>query len=334
MAGSALQHSWYVVHFIDVMLYGMALLLYFQTATQMLKLRKSERTSMDKFMMGFVTVLLVLNTIYWSAQVYFGEMMWITHADYPGGPDAYLSAYTSVWYQTWGTTACIASNLMSDALLTYRCFVIWNSKRVVILPGIIWFSSLAFGVGLLYESGRPSGEYFVGVTTIFVTAYTASTFAFNVLVTSLICGRIIFVGRSMRAYGAADMKVYAGTVAVVVESALPFTIFSVVYLITYAMGSGIAYAFSFYAMFTFISPLMITSRVISRRAWTRKSGMLFTTTISYRGQTDYVTDPEVPMESLRKKSTEVDMGLKLSSFKSTTPTQAVPAAVDPEGVRV
>ena len=54
----------------------------------------------------------------------------------------------------------------------------------------------------------------------------------------------------MRAYGAADMKVYTGAVAVVVESALPFTIFSVAYLITYAMGSDVAYAFSFYAMFT------------------------------------------------------------------------------------
>ena len=54
----------------------------------------------------------------------------------------------------------------------------------------------------------------------------------------------------MRAYGSADMKVYTGAVAVVVESALPFTIFSVAYLITYAMGSDVAYAFSFYAMFT------------------------------------------------------------------------------------
>lgn len=95
----------------------MALLLYCQTVTQILEIRKSERTYMDKFMMGFVTVLLVLNTIYWSTQAYFGEMMWITHADYPGGADAYVSAYSSVWYQTWGTTASVMSNLMSDALL-------------------------------------------------------------------------------------------------------------------------------------------------------------------------------------------------------------------------
>ncbi len=208
-------------------------------------------------------------------------------------------------------------------------------------------------MGLLYESGRPNGDYFGGIAATFVTAYTASTFAFNVLVTSLICGRIIFVGRSMRAYGAADTKVYTGAVAVIVESALPFTIFSVAYLITFAMGSDVAYAFSFYAMFTvsslhsdvgrvtwraedtsccrqFISPLMITSRVLTRRAWTRKSGMLFTTTISYRGQTDYVSDPEVPMEFVNKKSTESDMGRKSPSGIASTPPKAKSVAVDLE----
>ena len=108
----------------------------------------------------------------------------------------------------------------------------------------------AFGVGLLYESGRPNGDYFAGIAAIFVTAYTASTFAFNVLVTSLICGRIFSVGRSMRAYGAADTKVYTGAVAVVVESALPFTLGSMIYVITYGIGSDIAVAFSGYSMFT------------------------------------------------------------------------------------
>lgn len=90
-------------------------MLYFMTVMQILELRK--RTTMDKFMMGFSTILLILNTIFWTTQAYFGQMMWIIHSDYPGGNDAYASAFSSVWYQTWGTTACVASNLMSDALL-------------------------------------------------------------------------------------------------------------------------------------------------------------------------------------------------------------------------
>ncbi|RDX46653.1 hypothetical protein OH76DRAFT_1406732 [Lentinus brumalis] len=197
---------------------------------------------------------------------------------------------------------------MSDALLTYRCFVIWNSRRVIVFPAGIWVASLLFSVGVLYGSGKPNGDYFAGIATIFVTAYTASTIAFNVLVTSLICGRIMYIGRCMRASYApdADGTVYTGAAAIVVESALPFTIFSLAYLVTYAMGSDIANAFSFYAMFTCISPLMIILRVLSRRAWTRESGTLFTTTISYRGQADYLTsNAGVPVQ-LVEKSPGVD----------------------------
>ncbi|KAI8986801.1 hypothetical protein BD414DRAFT_416160 [Trametes punicea] len=293
MAGSLFQHSYYVVNNINAILYGVVLVLYFRVLRFMFK--SPERTFVDTFMTAFSTILVILNTIFWTTQAYFGEMMWITHADYPGGADAYWDDHGSVWYQIWGTAACILCNLLNDALLTYRCSVIWNSRRIVILPGLLWVASLAFAIGLLYETGRPNGNYFSGPSTVFVNAYTASTFAFNLLVTSLIVGRIVYIGR--RLGYPHDFRVYTGVVAVMVESALPFTIFSAAYLITYAMGSNISMAFSFYAMFTCISPLLITLRVLSRRAWTRESGMLFTTTISYGGAADFVTTVNTSMRS-------------------------------------
>lgn len=79
--------------------------------------RNRQRTRADRFLIGFSTVLLALNTIYWTTQAYFGEQMWIVHADYPGGMDAYLAANVAVWYQTWGTAAVTISNLMADALM-------------------------------------------------------------------------------------------------------------------------------------------------------------------------------------------------------------------------
>lgn len=79
--------------------------------------RNRQRTRADRFLIGFSTVLLALNTIYWTTQAYFGEQMWIVHADYPGGMDAYLADNVAVWYQTWGTAAVTISNLMADALM-------------------------------------------------------------------------------------------------------------------------------------------------------------------------------------------------------------------------
>ena len=55
--------------------------------------------------------------------------------------------------------------------------------------------------------------------------------------------------RAAHPYGHAD-PVYTGAAALVVEGALPFTVFSLAYLVAYALGSDVANAFSFYAMFT------------------------------------------------------------------------------------
>lgn len=138
MAGSLFQNAYYVANFIDAILYGeycsfyetsyplldffflagIELVLYFLVVRQLLALQK--RTPMDKFMIVFSTILLILNTIYWTTQAYFGEMMYINNPNYPGGIDGYWQDKSSVWYQTWGTTACVASNLMSDALLVSR----------------------------------------------------------------------------------------------------------------------------------------------------------------------------------------------------------------------
>ena len=67
--------------------------------------------------MSFSTAMLCLITIYMSTEAVFGQEMWIVHADYPGGQDAYLGDFVNVWYQTLGTAASILQNFLSDALL-------------------------------------------------------------------------------------------------------------------------------------------------------------------------------------------------------------------------
>ncbi|CDO69072.1 hypothetical protein BN946_scf184992.g21 [Trametes cinnabarina] len=257
---------------------GVELVLYFMTLRQVLLIRK--RTRMDTFLAVFSTVLLVLNTIYWTTQTYFGQQMWIVHADYPGGMDAFLNAYVAIWYQTWGSAAVMVSNLMADAMMMYRLYVIWGNTLIIVLPALIWLGSFGSCLGLLYESGRPDGNYFAGLATKFGTAWNSLTFCFNVIVTSLICGRIIYLGRRL-SFSDEGTRTYTGAVAIIVESALPFTIGSMAYVISYGMGSDIAIAFSCYSMFTAISPQLIALRVLRRRAWRKEQTADYLTTINF-----------------------------------------------------
>ena len=95
---------------------GMELCVYFLTARAMFS-RKTRSVPSDKFFLLFSTCLLLLNTVFVATQAVFGEEMWITNANYPGGMNAYLEDFVSVWYQTFGTAASIVLNLLSDGLL-------------------------------------------------------------------------------------------------------------------------------------------------------------------------------------------------------------------------
>ena len=98
---------------------GVELVLYVQTMQALLR-RDSKHPRTNRFFAIFSTVLLFLITIFVAVQAVFGEEMWIVNADFEGGSAAYLETHASVWYQTWGTAASIALQLMSDALLVSR----------------------------------------------------------------------------------------------------------------------------------------------------------------------------------------------------------------------
>lgn len=97
----------------------MELVLYSMTVRAMFgtKAKQTRSSRSNAFFLFFSTALLCLNTVFVATEAVFGEEMWIVNKDYPGGQDAYLNDFAAVWYQTFGTAASIALNLLSDGLL-------------------------------------------------------------------------------------------------------------------------------------------------------------------------------------------------------------------------
>ncbi|KAI0746598.1 hypothetical protein C8Q80DRAFT_1271467 [Daedaleopsis nitida] len=201
------QTSYYAVNHLNAILYGVELVLYFLTNQQWRYNRA--HTSWDTFLVGMNTVQLVLITIYWTNQVYFGQEMWIAFG--------------------------------SAAIQMYNP----GNRTIVIAPLILWTAQIAFEIGELYEAGHPDGNYFAGVANICGTSRNAVTFTTNVTVTALICARIMITGRRLKEINQ-DASVHTGVVALVIESAMPFTVLHLVYIITFALKSDIAIALSFH----------------------------------------------------------------------------------------
>ena len=137
---------------------GVELLLYFKTIRILLS-NKGARKKSNIFYALFSSMMVFSITIWVATQALFGQQMWLLDSDFPGGPDAYWSANIWVWYMDWGTTAVILLQLMTDGLMVgparaclnvcsfdrfqiYRCRIIWNSYRVIVVPIILWLASL------------------------------------------------------------------------------------------------------------------------------------------------------------------------------------------------
>ncbi|OAX40744.1 hypothetical protein K503DRAFT_864362 [Rhizopogon vinicolor AM-OR11-026] len=269
MFGALFQNSFYVGNTFNGILYGVQLVLYFNTMRVYFE-RSSKYGPRDMFYMIFSTVSLFLNTIFVATQSILGQETWIINVSYPGGAAAYLVAHVSAWYQTMGSTASILLQLMTDGLLIYRCFIVWSgSRRVIIIPSVFWAVSFVFGILELVTSGSPNGEFFVGLAAHVGVVYFSATIVLNVITTCLICGRIMFYARRMQdQLGAEISKAYFTAVAIVIESALPYTLFGIAFLVSFGLQSDISILFlSLYSMFTCISPQMLILRVARQRAW-------------------------------------------------------------------
>lgn len=77
---------------------------------------KEERRRNHSYI-AYSAVLLILLTFAFATNGLQGQLMWINHRDYPGGPYAYFLASTNSWFETLGTATDIVANVMADALL-------------------------------------------------------------------------------------------------------------------------------------------------------------------------------------------------------------------------
>ena len=75
----------------------------------------SPRTKMFYIVYGFT--MLILSMFAWMGNALAGQLMWINHRDYPGGPLAYYSAESTSWFSILSTATPVVQNFMNDGLL-------------------------------------------------------------------------------------------------------------------------------------------------------------------------------------------------------------------------
>ncbi|KAN0082992.1 hypothetical protein V8E55_008787 [Tylopilus felleus] len=259
-------HTTYIAVSLQDILYGVELVLYFETMHAVLTLRRKRRA--DILHMLFSIVMLVLITISVSTNVIFGEDVCISHSDYPGGDSAYWSSTSStIWYKSLGRAANFVLQLMTDALLIHRCRAIWNNTLAIIVPLLLWLASLVLGGVQMWMFDFVVVTFLPESATLISLAYYSICVLLNTILTSLICYPIIRYGKLIRTeLGHEHSAVYFAVAEIIVESALPFTLSGIAFLVALGVRSYAVTPLSWvYFMMTCISPHMLILRVQKRR---------------------------------------------------------------------
>ncbi|KAJ7265033.1 hypothetical protein C8J57DRAFT_1622009, partial [Mycena rebaudengoi] len=246
-----LERSWYVGNTIFAILYGIQICMFFMSTYFLWTNPKTDKTRY--VYIGCSAALLVLITVAMSANLYYREQMWINHRDFEGGPAAYFGTHISDWYNTFGTAADVTANVLGDELMLCRCYVFWGSIS-------IW--TVAFPA-LLFLGSASERRHLHGTAVNFGIPWLVLTIVFNILVTDMIGFRLISLSRSMRNVLSKERAdVYVGITAILVESAAPFTLLGIAYLVTYIRNDPEVLAFAdVWGMFCALSPQMIILRV-------------------------------------------------------------------------
>ncbi|KAF8812843.1 hypothetical protein BYT27DRAFT_7132223 [Phlegmacium glaucopus] len=267
---SAFEHSFYIGNYLGAILYGFELTLYSLILRGLFRRGNKNSPRSRRFCTIYSTVIVLLSTINVSCNAVWGEEMWITHREDPGGVQNYIKTQISVWYETLASSAIIACVFMGDALLLYRLFVVYSNRVAVIaVPLVAYITAFALAIVQVVISGEANGNFF-GFDVVKIAApYYAITISINIVLTILICIRLIRVSKYIsNILGEEAAKVYTSAAAILVESAAFYSAAGIMYLIPYAMQLDLSLLFGqLWTKMSVISPLLIILRVVNGRAW-------------------------------------------------------------------
>ncbi|KAF9055668.1 hypothetical protein BJ165DRAFT_1427884 [Panaeolus papilionaceus] len=266
----AFEHAFYIGNFMGGILYGVELALYSMILYYISSPRNRLSTSNRRSCIFFSTVMVFFSTIGAAANSAWGAELWITQRNKPGGAAAFIEGSTNVWYETWGSVSVVITIFLGDALLLWRLYIVFDkSTKVIAGPIVAYLVALSLAITQLVIAGRPHGNFFGPQAVKVAVAYYVITICLNILVTILICSRLLGVSKRVAlALGDEPAQVYIGVAAILVESAAPYTVLGIMFLVPYALQAGVAICFGqLWSKMSAIAPLLIILRVVHGSAW-------------------------------------------------------------------
>ncbi|KAG1828145.1 hypothetical protein EV424DRAFT_561550 [Suillus variegatus] len=261
--------------------YGVYLLLTVQAVTALMQRpRRGQKIANNRRMLlCYILLTFALSTTCFACATKYTEMIWIDLRDAPGGPVGQIENAMHYRINFVGMLCGYVTDWFMQALLLYRCFVIWDWTRHVMIPMlVVYIGMIAVAIDVLVQAGTGAPFYTINVAT----AYLAFLVANTVLYTILVAKRLLSMRSKMKtALAEYDSSIYDTIILMVVESAMVYSVFVIIFIVAFSMHSD--------TVSTGIAQLSIIIRVARGRAvthvWSTRNAPAAPTTLAFAGTT-------------------------------------------------
>ncbi|KAG2061031.1 hypothetical protein BDR06DRAFT_903498 [Suillus hirtellus] len=291
--------------------YGVYLLLTVQAVTALMQRpRRGQKIANNRCMLLCYTLItFALSTICFACSVKYTEVIWINLRDAPGGPVALIE--NSMHYRiNFVAILCgYVAEWFMQALLLYRCFVLWDWARHVMIPMfVVYIGMIAAAIFVLVQAGTGSSFYTINATLAYLAILVANT----VLYTILVAKRLLSIRSEMKtALAEYDSSIYDTIILMVVESAMAYTVFVIIFIVAFAVHSDTVSTLCFLSIYQVqgITQLFIIIRVARGRAvthaWSTRNAPAAPTTLAFAGTTSEGTNATMPEQDSASESCSI-----------------------------
>ncbi|KAG1732149.1 hypothetical protein EDB19DRAFT_1299516 [Suillus lakei] len=150
---------------------------------------------------GVALLLFILSTTHMVIAITRMEYGLVKYRDtFPGGSVAYLADVSQVTYVIKFAIYALQT-LLGDGAVIYRCYVVWQSVWVIILPSMLWCSSAVTAFSLVYDFSQGNGTRqdgnFAKATGQMSTVFLVSTLSTHLICSGLLVYRIWVIRRNV-----------------------------------------------------------------------------------------------------------------------------------------
>ncbi|RDX50536.1 hypothetical protein OH76DRAFT_455853 [Lentinus brumalis] len=235
--------------------------------------RRSPKTTL---LLVYLCLIFVVETIFCIVQARTVQVIYIENRNYPGGPWQYFldTQYLAINVMFYATLFILT--FLCDLLVLWRCWVVWIAAGpaiaygVITLPSVMLLASFVMGTLWTLQSSQPNLSMYSAQPLAFGIAYYTLSLGVNIILTSFIILRLMFYRRTHLAHlPPQHAKQYLSLATVIIESAALYSVFSVAFLVSYAMQQPINQIWLGFAQAAQqISTYLIVHRVAIGTAWT------------------------------------------------------------------